>query len=395
VRRFSISEWSRPFVFVVLCAFFLQFGLGMQRTLLSNFVSEVFGIRPEQLGWLESIREIPGLLTFVMVGFSVFVARNLLVAIAVGLVGVGLFFYAGAGSVSGLILATMVYSVGFHLFFPLQSAQVLSMTDPGHKARRLAELQSVAALSYLMAMGLVYLLAGRLGYRQLFTVAGAVTLGGVLVMLVLPREVGAQRPRGFVIRRTYSLYYAITLLAASRRQIVTSFAVFALVNVYGTPVKTIAALLFVSNVVVIFTRPVCGRLTDRLGEVNALRLAYGPVILVFLGYAFIRYPPLLYVLYVIDNIFYGFEVAQQTYLDKIATREDVAPTLALGSTINHVTGVSVPLISGYLWASFGHWATFTFGAIVAVCSLWLVGTLRVPAAPGQAAAPVVVNSSGG
>lgn len=389
MREWPWQSWSKPFMYVLLCALFLQFGLGMQRTLFNNFAAEEFGAGPEQIGWLESVREIPGLLTFLIVGITVFVARNIMLAVSVALVGAGLMLYAGAGQMAGLIAATLVYSTGFHLFFPLQSAQVLSMTGRGEKARRLGELNSVAALAYLMAMGFVYVAAQWLNFRQMFIIAGAVTLPGVLVMLAVPRAVETRRPRGFVIRRAYGLYYALTFLASTRRQIVTSFAVFALVKVYGAPVRTIAALLFVSNVVAVLTRSMCGQMVDRIGEQNAMRITYGSVIFIFLGYAFIPWTPVLYLLYILDNFLVGFDVSQSTYLDKIATRDDVPPTLALGSTINHITGVTVPLISGYLWASFGHWASFLFGAVVAACSLYLVGLMRIPAAQ-QPAVPAVV-----
>jgi predicted MFS family arabinose efflux permease len=364
----------------------------MQRTILSNFASEEMSIRPEQMGWLESVREIPGLLTFLMVGLTVFMARNLLVAISVGFVGVGLMMYAGAYDMGGLVVATIVYSIGFHLFFPLQSAQVLSQAGPGQKAKRLGQLNSVAALAYLMSMGFVYLAAGTLTYRQMWMVSGMVTLGGVATMLALPRRLQAERPRGFVIRRQYWLYYAITFLASSRRQIVTMFAIFALVRVYGTPVKTIAALLFVSNVVAVLTRSLCGSLVDRLGERYAMVLSYSAVIFIFLGYAFVRVPVVLYGLYILDNFLSGFDVSQSTYLDKIAAPGDVPPSLALGSTINHITGVGVPIVAGYLWAQFGHSATFTFGAVVAAVSLYFA--LKLPASLGQQK-PLVAAAGGG
>ena len=374
------SNWTKPFWFVVLCALFLQFGLGMQRTIFSNFVSEELGVRADQLGWLESVREIPGLLTFLMVGLTVFLARNILVALSVGLVAAGLGLYAGANDMVSLVLATTVYSVGFHLFFPLQSAQVLNLAGTGQKARRLGELNSAAALAYLLAMGFVYLTANWLNYRQLFLVGAVVVMGGVFTMLVLPRTVGAERPRSFVCRRRYWLYYALTFLGSSRRQIVTTFAVFALVQVYGTPVRTIAAIMFLSNVVAVLTRSMCGGWVDRLGEGRMLTISHIAVITIFLGYAFVRVPLILYALYIIDNFFHGFDVAQATYLDKIALKGDVPPSLALGSTINHITGVTVPVLSGYLWTSFGHSATFAFGAAVAAVSLLFVsrlpGTLR-------------------
>jgi len=380
LRSLPWSNWSKTFWFIVLCALFLQFGLGMQRTIISNFASEELGILPEQMGWLESVREIPGLLTFLIVGLTVFVARNILLAASVGLVSIGLMMYAGSSDVSALIMATLVYSVGFHLFFPLQSAQVLAEASAGAKAKKLGQLNSVAALAYLMSMGFVYVTAGILSYRQMWMAGAIVTLGGVVTMLLLPRTRAAERPKGFVIKRRYWLYYVITFFASSRRQIVTMFAIYALVRVYGTPVKTIAALLFVSNVVAVLTRSLCGQWVDRMGEGRAMVISYTAVIGIFLGYAFISVPVILYGLYVLDNFFSGFDVSQSTYLDKICTREDLPPSLALGSTINHITGVTVPIISGYLWASYGHQATFSFGALIAAISLYfalkLPGTLR-------------------
>ena len=294
----------------MLCALFLQFGLGMQRTIFSNFVSEELAIRPEQLGWLESVREIPGLLTFLMVGITVFLARNVVVAIAVGFVSLGLAFYAGAGDLAAVVVATSIYSVGFHMFFPLQSAQVLSQAGPGEKARRLGELNSVAALAYLLAMGFVYLTAGRLNYRQLFAVAAVVVLGGVITMLLLPRTRSVQKSRGFVMRRKYWLYYVLTFLASTRRQVGSTFVIFALVRIYGSSVKTIAALMFVSNVLAVLTRSLCGQLVDRLGEARIMAFSYTAIIGVFLGYAFIPIPAVLYVLYIFDNFLLGFDVSQ-------------------------------------------------------------------------------------
>ncbi len=383
MRKWPWSSWSKPFWFVVFCALFMNFGMAMQRTIFSNFVAEEMGIRVEQLGWLESVREIPGLLTFLMIGLTALIARNLLVGLCVGLVSVGLGMYAGSTTIMGLVVSTTVYSIGFHLFGPLQSAQVLSLAGPGEKARRLGELSSVAALAALLAMGFVYLTSSFLSYRQTFIAAGVITFGGAVLMFALPRVRQAEKPRTFVVRRKYWLYYVITLLAASRRQVTNSFAVFALVTIYDTPVKTVAALMFVSNVLAVLTRSFCGQIIDRIGESRAMAIAHYGVIGIFAGYAFIHVPWILYLLYALDTFLVGFDVAQSTYLDKIAVPEDVPPSLALGVTINHISGVSVPILAGYLWAAFGHAATFSFGAAVALVSLYFVlkinSTLAGPA----------------
>ncbi len=348
----------------------------MQRTIFNNFVAQELGVRADQLGWLESIREIPGVLTFFMILLTVLLARNILIAVSVGLVGAGLGLYAVSRDIATLIFATTVYSVGYHLFFPLQSAQVLTMAGPGQKARRLGELNSIAALAFLLSMGFVYVTSGFLGFRQLFLVAGIVTLGGAVTMLALPRVKQAERPRSFVMRRKYWLYYVLTFLSASRRQITATFAVYALVTIYGAPVKTIAALMFVSNVVALLTRSACGQWVDRIGEAKSLMIGYSGVILMFAGYAFIRVPWILYTLYVLDNFLIGFQVAEATYLDRVAEPGEVPPSLALGTTINHVTAVAVPVIAGYLWANFGHPVTFGFGIVVALISLYFVSRIN-------------------
>jgi predicted MFS family arabinose efflux permease len=272
---------------------------------------------------------------------------------------------------------------------PLQSAQALELTDSGRKAKRLGDLNSVSAFAGLLAMGFVYLVSTRLGFRQLFLVAALVTLGGAVVMILPPRARAADKPRGFVVRRRYLTYYGLTFLASSRRQIATTFAVFALVKLYGTPVRTIALLMLVSNVVAVLTRSLCGRLVDRLGESLAMQLGYGSVVLIFLCYAFVTQREVLYLLYILDNFLMGFDVAQTTYLDRIAPKEDLAGSLALGSTINHVTGVTAPIVGGYLWARFGHPATFMLGAAVACASFYVAGKVPRAAVTPRAAAPSV------
>ena len=56
------------------------------------------------------------------------------------------------------------------------------------------------------------------------------------------------------------------------------------------------------------------------------------------------------VLYLIDHIFFNFAIGINTYLQKIAEPEDIAPSTSVGFAINHLTAVIVPVIGGLLWA---------------------------------------------
>ncbi|MBT9177470.1 MAG: hypothetical protein DDT20_01803 [Firmicutes bacterium] len=84
---------------------------------------------------------------------------------------------------------------------------------------------------------------------------------------------------------------------------------------------------------------------------------------------------MLYTLFVLDHLLLGFDIAITTHLDSIAPRSDIAPSLAMGSTINHITGVIVPVGGGILWGIAGPQSVFLIGAIICALSLLQARTL--------------------
>jgi hypothetical protein len=64
-------------------------------------------------------------------------------------------------------------------------------------------------------------------------------------------------------------------------------------------------------------------------------------------------------------------MARATYLKKIAlSGEEVAPTLAMGTTIDHVFSISIAVLGGILWKTFGYQAVFMLGAGIAMVNLF-------------------------
>ena len=72
-----------------------------------------------------------------------------------------------------------------------------------------------------------------------------------------------------------------------------------------------------------------------------------------------------------------------TYLNKIAPPQDLKPTLAMGVTMNHVAAVSVPLIGGLAWASFGYQIIFIGGAVFTLISLICTQWMKVGEGSGE------------
>ncbi len=71
------------------------------------------------------------------------------------------------------------------------------------------------------------------------------------------------------------------------------------------------------------------------------------------------------------QILFLFYVGTTTYLKKIARREDIAPTLAMGVSLAHLTAVIVPVIGAALWSRLGYQFPFLFGTVFVVISLIL------------------------
>ncbi len=82
------------------------------------------------------------------------------------------------------------------------------------------------------------------------------------------------------------------------------------------------------------------------------------------------------VLYVLDHIFFNFSIAIKTYFQKIGDPKDIAPSMAVGFTINHIAAVIIPAIGGLLWL-WDYRVPFFAGAFLSLISLMAVQLIRV------------------
>ncbi len=373
--------------------FLMNLGFSTYSAVYNNFLVNDLHIRPDQLGILESLREVPGFLVVGMAAVAVQFRESRVAAFALLLMGVGLAGFAQCTTLWELIAAASVMSVGFHLFMPLNSSLILAASEEGQQGRRSGQMGSVGAGGALAGMALVLAVVGLLGRRYTFVPAGiAVVLGGLLLYLLRDKQTVA-RSR-VVFRRRYGVFYALTLLDGSRRQIFGTFAVFALIRLYHLDVTHITWILVLNTLVSIITVPMIGRLIDRVGERRVLAVNYAFLVFLFAGYALVTQLWLLVILYCVDNAFFGFSMAINTYLKKIAPPQEVSPSLVMGTTVNHIAAVGVPLIGGALWASYGYQITFLAGAATCLFSVAAALAIRLPAAAALGGLTVGAGEAG-
>jgi MFS family permease len=158
------------------------------------------------------------------------------------------------------------------------------------------------------------------------------------------------------------------LLSGSRRQIFVAFAVFLLVQKFKFSIQEIALLFVVNNVINYLLMPYVGKMINKFGARLVLSIEYTSLIFIFLVYAYSDSKMVVAIMYVLDHIFFNFAIAIKSYFKHHADSEDIAPSMAVGFTINHVAAVILPAIGGALWM-IDDKIPFLFGAGLSVVSL--------------------------
>ena len=121
-----------------------------------------------------------------------------------------------------------------------------------------------------------------------------------------------------------------------------------------------------------------GRIIARFGEKRTLTVNFFLLIIVFLGYAYVPVLPVLYGLFLADQMLFGLRIALQSYFQKIAVHpREITPNLSLGQTINHIAAVIIPLVGGIVWETVGSRYTFLVGVGIVGVSLIVVQWMRV------------------
>ncbi|RKX25583.1 MAG: hypothetical protein DRP46_11795 [Candidatus Zixiibacteriota bacterium] len=367
------------FTTIIFSSISTWIGFFTWRILFNNFAVENFDASPAEVGIIQAVREIPGLLAFGAGALAVYFTESRIASLSIILIGVGLILCGLSPSLIVLGLATVVVSFGFHYFEPNNTSQLLMLADNSKVGRFQGKLRSFESMAGLVGAGMVLLMTLFLGYREIYYIMGAlVLLIGLYFTLALPANRGKSDKRKVTVKKKYWLYYTLYFLRGCRRHIFTTFAIFLLVKNHSLSIQMVTIIMLVNNMITIFTNRLLGNLSDRLGERFVMAGSSFLLIFIFTGYAFIEYLPALIAFYLIDNMLFGSAIALKSYLSKIAPSEDLTSCLSFGMTANHITAVVIPVAGGVAWSLFGYQVTFIGGAAVVLIDL--IFSLQVPGA---------------
>ena len=376
-------DWKH---FTIL-TFLFGFGFQLYGGVFQNFLRDVLHADEVNLGTLESMREIPGLLAALTAGTLVAFAESRIAALGLVVAGLGIAVSGRMQTFGSLIGMTVFWSIGFHLWATVQNAIILALAKGKEGGRHLGRMSAVSAFATIGGLGLAFALSkifSHLPYDVYFVLGGlSIVAAGIICSQLSTHAEGGKRQR-IVFRKEYGLYYILTFLEGCRRQIFSIFASFALILVYHVPVGQMLLLQLVNSILISFTAPAIGKLVDRIGEKGPLTFYSIGLILVFLGYSTFQTVGALYALFLLDNVLFSFGVGFTVYLHRIVRPGELTPSLAMGTTMNHIAAVTVPVGGALLWKATGNYQyPFWVGVGIAVISWFAMRFLPTGPAPAK------------
>jgi predicted MFS family arabinose efflux permease len=375
---------GRGTILLTIAAFSIGFAMAAQQNIVSNYFDEDLGLQGPQFGYITAIREVPGFLLIFLTALFYRLSLPRLTFSALLLLAIGYTLFGWSNSFWSVTPWVIVSSIGYHTWLQTQSALGLTLAREEHSGRILGRLAATNQAGALVAMVVVLITfqQGWLTFDSAFVMCGAMALVAAIAIFRFPSlrdgaaQEGAQRRERIVFRKEYRLYYLLSLLDGARQQIFFSFGLWVLIVQYGLTVPRISLVLLVTTAAAMILTPRIGRALDAYGERTILFYVNIAFILALLGYALVFNVVVATICYVAYTFIFPLAPMGATvYLRKIAPFADLAPSLAMGLTMQHASAVVVPVATGFILNYVGYQIPFLVASGFAVVTLFVTRRL--------------------
>lgn len=375
------SMWNRSLILLAMAIFMLMLGMGLQSGIGTNFMEEL-GLSGSQVLLQSGIREIPGLCLMFIAALMAPLPLTWRAVCAVLIMGAGYALYATVHSWSALVVVSIIASLGFHLWMPLNNSLGLSLANKQNAGKILGTLSGVGALATMVGIGGVILFSNFLSLRTLVGIAGILMILAAFFLIRLPKKLGETKraqPR-LLFRRRYWLYYVLLLFEGSRAQVFSAFNIMVLVYNYGLNAMHISFIMLASSLVNFLLARRIGHLIDVVGERKTITAGYIATALCFAGYAVVHSVWFLGVLVVCINLLTTLSIGLSTYVSRIAPAEELTVTLSTGVSVNHIACVVLSFLAGMLLPIVGYQALCWAVVVIVLLSVPFSLSIRTPLA---------------
>lgn len=369
---------GRGFVLIAGATAAFGFAMAAQQNIVSNYFEDELGLAGPEFGYITAIREIPGFLLIFLTALFYRLSLPHLTALALTLLAVGYGFFGVSDSFWTVTPWVIISSMGYHTFLQTQAALGMTLTTENRSGGILGRLTAINQGGALTAMAVVLVAFHYdwLDFRATFIICGIFAFIAAMLISRFPnlhngqlQETRIKRDR-IVVRRHYRLYYLLSLLDGARQQIFFSFGLWVLVDHFDLGVPAISAIMLVTAGLAMVAGPWIGRQIDEHGERMMLGIVNIAYIAALLGYALVDNVAFAIACYVVYSFIFPLSaMGASVYLRKIAPARDIAPSLAMGLTMQHAAAVVVPIVTGFVLNYVGYQIPFLVASVFAAITV--------------------------
>ena len=377
-------------------ALFLYCSYALARLPIIPLYAQSLGASPQLVGWAVGASTMTGVLMKLPAGAisDVIGRRRLLLAGAI-VFALAPFFYTFATGVMILILLRFIHGNATALFGPTASAFISDISQPQERGIRLGLYSSFQGIGQAIGPVIGGWLITLAGFSIAFSVSGYIGVAGLLLLLLLIRD--TDKSEGRADRASFTA--GLGEVFRNRSIIVTSCAVAAMmlaVGAYngflplyasefvGLDASRIGTIFGVQVVTALMTRPLMGRLSDRVGRKNLILVALFSVALM------ISVLPLVETFQVLlaFGFLWGLCTATVTsvamaFITDLANREQYGSAHGAYGTIFDIGEATGPVLAGVLvgWLGYGWMFPLMGVAILGFSLVFLLARITPQASP--------------
>lgn len=355
--------------FLMLAAMSALFGFAMnaQQNIVTNYFDKFLHLEGPQFGYITAIREVPGFLLIFLTALFYRVSLQRVTAGALVLLGIAYAFFGASYNFVTVIPWVILSSMGYHTVLQTQYSLGMSLTTEEKSGSILGRMAAIGQGGSFAALIMILIVFHFLpnAFRGTFIALGLIAILAALAIFWFPHLHDGQE-RAFaakrdpvVLRRDYRYYYLLCLLDGGRQQVFFSFGLWVLVSQFNLSVSQISLVLLTVTFASMLSGPWVGRMIDRHGERRMLSLVNGGYVVALAGYALARDVRIACLCYVVYSFIMPLsQIGAATYLRKVAVPEEIAPSLAMGVTMQHAAAIVVPVSTGIILNFVGYRVPF-------------------------------------
>ncbi|WP_346353861.1 MFS transporter [Azotosporobacter soli] len=380
----QLRTMDRNYFYFLLSTAFIGIAQSVDGATLTNYLRDNLGMMILERSALEFPRELPGLLIVFIIG-ALSSLGDIKTTVIANILAAGGMFALGIipPDYTLVVIFIFIYNMGTHIYMPMSNSIGMSFASAADLGKKLGRMNAVNTAALVSSSAILWALFRffHISFTAAFSIGAVAYLCAAFCLSKVHSATASKKNSRLVLRKEYALYYWLCVLFGARKQIFITFGPWVLVDIFHQPVTTMTILFFIISLTGIVVKPWIGRMIDTLGERRVLCGEAVAFLFVCLGYAFATdlLPQaqallLICACYILDQSMSSVSMARATYMRKLAlTPADISPSLSMGTSIDHIVTMFLPILGGIVWYNGGpngYKLVFLGGALIALLNFF-------------------------